>query len=233
MAIPAVIYCAAGNPEFVRIATNSGMAYGAQLPGTVYQDIGRLYFADQNWKRPSRYRYVEAITRARPHMASVLDWERPEQLPEVLAWAEDVAPHVEVVMVIPKVVGGVSRIPAVIGGRPVRLGYSVPTRHGGTDLPVWEFGRRPVHLLGGSPHAQMRISPYLNVLSVDGNYHQKMAVQFCQFWQPGTATYARNRWWPRLDEAGDRVTNDAPAEAFRRSCHAIMEAWRNLTPPTP
>jgi len=45
----------------------------------------------------------------------------------------------------------------------------VPTAHGSTDVPVSEFDGWPVHLLGGSPHAQHRLTHYLHAVSADGN----------------------------------------------------------------
>lgn len=152
MAAPALIYCADGNARFAEIAVNAGFLYGAQLPprGLPYPP----YFADQNWKNPNRERYMSELAKHRPFMASVLDWERAEQLPEVLDWAEDAAQFVDVVMIIPKVLGGIAKLPRRIGGKPVRLGYSVPTKFGGTAVPYSEFYGWPVHLLGGNPHRQ-------------------------------------------------------------------------------
>ena len=218
-----IIYCANGNKRFADIAIEHGFLYGAQLPGTVYRPI---FFADQDWKKPNRNAYMSALATHHPHMASVLDWENESQLAEVLGWAEEAAMHVEVVMIIPKVLGGIEQIPDKIGRKSVRLGYSVPTRFGGTELPIWEFGDRPVHLLGGDPQKQMMLCNYLNVKSADGNYAQKMAVQFAQFWAPGDARYAKNRFWPKLSEAGRHVAKDAIYEAFRRSCKNIMAEWR-------
>lgn len=228
-----MIYCAGGNGRFARIAIEAGFLYGAQLPDTVYFPLA---FADQDWKRPDRAVYMAALSEHRPRMATVLDWERDEQLPEVLAWAEEAAQYVETVMIIPKVFGGIARLPRRIGGAAVRLGYSVPTRHGGTQVPVWEFFGWPVHLLGGSPHAQMRIARTagLSVRSADGNMHMLMATRHCRFWVPGTARYASNRWWPTLREAHGQMwgdggaDSDAPYEAFRRSCKNISDAWRKL-----
>lgn len=225
--IPELIYCANGNARFAQIAIEAGFSYGAQLPGTVHF---RPEFADQNWKQPNREAYMNSLAQHRPRMASVLDWERDEQLPEVVAWAEDAAQWVEVVMIIPKVMGGISRLPRAIGGKPVRLGFSVPTKHGGTSLPAWEFAGWPVHLLGGSPQAQMNLTPYFRVVSTDGNMAHKMATQFCAFWD-GAKTTSRG-YWPSLKDfdgrfwgdGGDRA--DAPYEAFARSCRAIMEAWK-------
>ena len=214
-----IIYCANGNQRFAQIAIDAGFRYGAQLPGTVYR---APWFADQDWKKPNREQYMAALAQHRPHMASVLDWERQEQLPEVLAWAEDAAQYVEVVMLIPKVQCGIPQLPRAIGGKPVRLGYSVPTKFGGSQLPAWEFAGWPVHLLGGSPHKQMALTQYFNVRSADGNLHQLMAVRFCEFWKNGK--------WLELNEHGEHYENDAPYEAFRRSCENIMAAWRTQLP---
>lgn len=216
---PVLIYCADGNAEFARIAVETGFRYGAQLPprGLPFPP----YFADQNWKTPNRERYIAELAKHRPFMASVLDWEQSEQLSEVLGWAEDAAQFVEVVMIIPKVIGGVSKLPRTIGGKSVRLGYSIPTKFGGTPVPLAEFVGWPVHLLGGSPKKQRRLSGFLNVVSVDGNYAQKMAVRYNEFWN--------GREWCELSNYGGKVENDAPYEAFRRSCQGIMEMWH---PPT-
>ena len=225
-----IIYCANGNGRFAQIAIDAGMTYGAQLPGTTYFPVA---FADQEWKRPNRPAYMAALAQHRPRMATVLDWERDEQLPEVLGWAEEAAQYVGTVIIIPKVIGGIVRLPRRIGGADVRLGYSVPTRYAGTSVPPWEFAGWPVHLLGGSPHRQMEAAHYMNVVSADGSMTKKLA-QNGQFWTPGTARYARDRFWPRLIEADGRTwgdgssTADAPYEAFRRSCVSVMAAWAAL-----
>lgn len=228
MATPTLIYCGGGNATFADIAIAAGFEYGAQLPDDkVYREP--LYFADQNWKRADRVGYVAAVRTYRPHVASVLDWEHEDQLPEVLSWAEDVAPWCAVVMIIPKVQGGVSRIPRMIGGKSVRLGYSVPTKHGGTSLMVSEFQGWPVHLLGGSPHEQVKIYRYLpGVVSVDGNMAMKMAVRFgafYDFWYRG----GKRTHWPTLSGVdGARWVGNAPAEALRRSLNGIKALWRSV-----
>lgn len=222
-----LVYCAGGNRRYAEIAIVAGFRYGAQLPDTVYFPP---WFADQNWKKPNRRRYMAALAQHRPHMASVLDWERSEQLPEVLDWAEEAAQFVNVVMIIPKVIGEISRIPRRVGSADVRLGYSVPTKFSGTELPPWEFAGWPVHLLGGSPHAQMRLAHYMDVHSADGNMTNRLA-SYCMFWVPGTAHYASNRWWPTMREANDGTrleTGDLPYVAFRRSCENIVTAWKNI-----
>lgn len=228
MAIPELIYCASGNARFAQIAIDAGFLYGAQMPGTVYH---WPYFVDQDWRRPNLKKYAAAVKQHRPNMASVLDWEQCEQLPKVLAWAETIAPFVEVVMIIPKVLGGVPLIPRSIGGKPVRLGYSVPTRHGGTPLNYSEFYGWPVHLLGGSPQKQRLLTSYLDVVSIDGNMFQMMATRHSAFFDPLKQT--QRGYWPTLKDFdggkwGDGSdTADAPYEAFRRSCKNIIAMWQN------
>lgn len=92
-----VIFCSDGAPRWTPIAIEHGYRYGAQLPGTVYPEHGPLYFADQDWRAPRRDRYMAELARLRPTMATVLDWEREQQLPEVLEWAEEAAQYVELV----------------------------------------------------------------------------------------------------------------------------------------
>jgi hypothetical protein len=210
-----LIYCADGNRRFAQIAIEHGYLYGAQLPRTVYFPP---FFADQDWKKPNRAAYMAALAKHRPHMASVLDLEQESQLAEVLSWAEEAAQYVAVVMVIPKVFGIIPSLPRRIGGAEVRLGYSVPTKFGGTELPVWEFVGWPVHLLGGSPNAQMELVHYMDVHSTDGNYAGMKARKFGEFW-------TRNGW-VSLSAAGYHERQDAMYEAFRRSCENIMQVWK-------
>jgi hypothetical protein len=231
MAIPELIYCSDGNKRFASIAIEAGFRYGAQVPNTVYF---QPYFCDQNWRKPNREKYMAALGEYKPHLATVLDWEQSEQLSEVLDWAEEATQHIqEAVIIIPKVIGSIHLLPRRINGKQVRLGYSVPTKFAGTQVPVWEFEGWPVHLLGGSPKAQYRLTHYMDVYSVDGNYAQKMATRYNQFFVHGSARYASNRWWPTLREANDgnlwgdgTPTADAPYEAFKRSCANIMAMWQ-------
>lgn len=211
--MPEIIYCAGSSLRFASIAIDVGFLYGAQMPSKVYFPP---YFCDQNWKKPNREKYMQALAIHRPHIATVLDLEHERQLNEVLDWAEEASQYAQVVMIIPKVQGIINSLPRVINGKEIRLGYSVPTSHGGSELPLWDFVGWPIHLLGGSPHRQMEICRYLQVNSVDGNLHNAMAVRHNKYWQNG-------KWIP-LRSSG-YVERDAPYEAFRRSCVNIMSAW--------
>lgn len=220
-----VIYCASGNARFAQIAIDHGFKYGAQVPATVYYPP---YFCDQSWKAPNRLAYMAALNKHRPHLASVLDLERYDQLDEVLSWSEEAAQYAEIVMIIPKAFGIIECLPRTIAGKTIRLGYSVPTRFGGTELPVWEFAGWPVHLLGGQPQVQLGLCNYLNVVSADGNYAQRMAIEYGQFWSDRGIRGSANRYWPKLTEAGLATDVDVPYVAFELSCKNIMAAWNQL-----
>lgn len=215
---PELIYCADGNPEFAQIAVESGWLYGARLPATVYQPV---YFADQDWRNPDLVAYRDALAQHRPRVATVLDWEQESQESEVMGWCEEISTIVDRIVVIPKVPGTIPRIPTRFGDAEVVLGYSVPTSYGGTTVPVWEFGRRPVHLLGGSPQRQRELSRYLHVVSVDGN----MAAQQSRRGRTWTRRKTERGHWQQGRSVG--IGGDRPAsECFRRSLDEISLMWR-------
>lgn len=224
MHLPELIYCAGKNRQFEEIALSYGFLLGARLPCTIYHPI---YMADQDWKKPDRAAYMTALEEHRPSMATVIDWERGNQLDEVLSWAEEAAQWVERVLIIPKVHSGIDRLPRRVGGKDVVLAFSIPTKYGGTEIPIWEFAGWPIHLLGGSPQSQMKYAAHLNaiadVVSADGNMANLQAHR-CRFWSARKGTHGH---WVQLSEVGDCDQGaGANLRAFRRSCENIMAAWR-------
>lgn len=239
--VPEIIYCADGNKRFASIAIESGFTYGAQLPNTVYHPPE---FVDQDWRSPDLERYVDAVATHLPRMASVLDLEKMDQIDEVLRWSYAIAPYVrDCIIIIPKVTGAIACLPREIGDVPIRLGYSVPTLFGASSVSLVEFLGWSVHLLGGSPLAQFQLygdngqrrlieAPRLNIVSVDCNYHQMMAVRYNRFFVCSPNKSYKDKYWPTIVEAdgekwGDGSNKaDAPYEAFRRSSINIMNAWK-------
>lgn len=214
-----LIYCAGGNARFANIAIQHGFMYGAQIPSTFYHPI---WFADQNWKKPNREVYVKTLSIHKPYMATVLDLERPDQVEEVLGWGEDIAPFVEVIIMIPKYKGAISDIPLIIGGKPVRLAYSVPTEYGGSPVPLRDFHDWPVHLLGGGPTVQMELYAHLNVVSADGNAAQRHAMDGVIF--AGVTWKPIHKYMDCEKDGGDVMYR-----AFDISCENIKAAWQFTT----
>lgn len=221
------IYCDTQQQRCADIAVECGMHYGAQLPAkNVYHSP---YFTDQDWKKPNREKYVAAVSIYTPSMATVLDWEREAQLPEVLEWAEAVVPYTQSVVLIPKVHGGIARLPRTIGGKRVILGFSVPTSFGGTQVSVAEFRSWPIHLLGGSPKAQHEYYRKLTahgaeIVSADGNMASKMAIRFRRYWED-------NEWKDMPDQdpgAYDNPELDNRYIYFRISIENILSSWHDV-----
>jgi hypothetical protein len=225
---PTLVYCANGNPVLARAAVAAGWLYGARLPGHVGAGL-EVWFADQDYRSPDRAGYMAALAKHRPACASVLDWEHPDQLDEVLSWAEEAAQYVrEAVLLVPKVSGGIPLLPRAVGGKRVVLGYSVPSGYGASPLWLGELAGWPVHLLGGSPHRQMCLwRDYFRgqVVSVDCNivaWHARRGRSWQR--QRGRTSH----WW-QLRDLGDTRNRDVPLECFRRSLVEVRLAWEALT----
>ena len=228
---PMQILCAGGNKRYVEIGFMHGFMHGARLPNQS-EHYASIFFADQNWKTPNLDAYLKSIKKYRPYLATVRDWESKKQFEEVMEWGKAISPFVRKIIIIPKVLQGIPRIPPTIGGKEVVLGYSIPTSHGGTTIPIEEFEGWPIHILGGSPQKQISIWKQLRkksrVISCDGNYMLKLARNN-QFWSPKAIKSAKNRFWPQLQEVGaGMITHDSNYEACRRTCESIKNSWQLL-----
>lgn len=209
-------YCAGGNAAYVEAAVGLGWHTGARSGHTVYAAHRPLYLLDIHWVDYDWLRHLAKAKAERPALTAVPDILRKSDLAGVLAMAEEVAPFTNAVLIIPKTMC-IWKIPKTIGGTPVVLGYSVPTRYGGTYVPVKHFGGRPVHLLGGTPIGQLALAKqFPNLVSADGNMAQKMA-----HW--GVAFNAR------LHGVKDWEAHDGhpgvPLRALVHSLQNIAAAW--------
>lgn len=219
-----LVYCAGGERAFTRIAIELGYTNGARLPDTVYHPP--LGFADQNWelaKKDPTYRakYMQALATHKPRLATVQDLEHPDQLDDILSWAVEASGYVsEAVLIIPKYAGVIDMLPRALNGKEIRLAYSVPTKHGKTEVNPSEFRDYPVHLLGGSPVQQLRYSRALNVVSVDGNQAKLFAHKMSIFLN------RPDRYRPQLSSLGYKYSGvEAQLLAFRISMVNITAMW--------
>ena len=214
-ATPRLIYCAGDGRRFAQIAVDAGFEYGCRSDMRPHH---RVTLADLNWRRPRLDRHAAFVAEHRPALAVAPDVLTLDALLETLRYAERLARHAERVIIVPKAPGVMAALPHEPW---LVVGYSVPTRYGGADsLLAWEVTGWPVHLLGGSPQAQLRLRAYFDVISLDGNVHQRAA--------------RRGVWWSaetggwRTRDAAVPLGPDLPYRAFRRSCEEIQRAWTRL-----
>ena len=130
----------------------------------VFTDVG---FLDVDWKFYDFHRHLDAASALRPLMTVARDIECISALDEILSEAEQLRRFARHVILVPKDVRLKGRFDQLLPEEFV-LGFSVPTRYGGTCLPPSEYAR-PVHLLGGRPDVQRRFAAQMPVISVDCN----------------------------------------------------------------
>lgn len=149
-------------------------AYG-WLPGARYTNLrdvrdvefSRTGFLDIDWKNYRFDLHLAAAQKTRPKLTVARDVVDAGKLCSILAEADKLREWCETVIIVPKdpaLAGELeTQIPACF-----RLGYSVPTRYGGTEIPP-ECFERPVHLLGGRPDIQRKLADVMTVASIDCN----------------------------------------------------------------
>jgi hypothetical protein len=216
-----VIVCLGNNKDVYEIIRRTGLRYGCRLPEDTPDGDG-VYFADQNWKKPNLDNYLRSIQKHKPHIATVIDIESEPLFDEAMRWAYAISNHVRQIIMIPKIESAIERIPYEINGSEIVLGYSVPTSHGGTPISIAQFVHRKVHLLGGSPHKQLKLAREnkLAINSIDNNYIWMKANKFGEYWTG--KMNGESRTWIRssmLSGKGGRL------DAFEKSCINLLRAW--------
>ena len=154
--------------RIVQIAVGYGW-----MPGACYTNIrnvrefDKLGFLDVNWKRYDFKAHLEAAKVTRPMLTVAKDIEDIKELPLILEQAYQLLEYAERVIVVPKDEAFNESLDEAIPPEFI-LGYSVPTRYGGTTISTKCFNR-PVHLLGGRPDVQRRLADKMPVISLDCN----------------------------------------------------------------
>ena len=212
MAPPVLVYCAGRGGRFADIAVAAGFVYGCRSD---YKPSHLVGFADLDWKVPDLREHRSFVREHAPTFAVAPDVTDLDDMCWTLRYAETLAQWAERVIIVPKCAG---LIPCLPHEPWLMLGYSVPTKYGGTDLFLSEFDGWPVHLLGGSPNRQLNLAYYLNVVSADGN----AATRAAEF---GTVFNGKTHQW---DQGAEPQGEDLPYRAFARPCEQIKRAWENL-----
>jgi len=163
-----VVKFIAHSKRAVSIASQYGWLPGARY--TNLRDVrgfDRLGFLDVDWKHYDFRLHLEAAKATRPLMTVARDVEKRVDLERTIEEARELAMHCTYVVIVPKDLSLAAGLELTIP-QEFMLGYSVPTRYGGTHIPPSAF-RRPVHLLGGRPDTQRRLAEKMRVVSVDCN----------------------------------------------------------------
>ena len=163
-----VLKFVAHSKRVLQIATKHGWLAGARY--TNLRDIRKFEtvgFIDVDWKHYSFKKHLEAVKAIKPLMTVARDIERVIDLERTLDQANELCAHCKYVVIVPKHPALTERLNAELP-RTFILGYSVPTRYGGTKIPPQAF-KRPVHLLGGRPEIQRKSADQMQVVSVDCN----------------------------------------------------------------
>jgi len=210
-----IVYCAGANPRLTRIAYEAGYLLGIRSDRSSYDFP--ISFVDIDYKAPDFTAHLEIVKRHRPKYATVPDLSEiavdEADIIRAVKQAEQLAPYCEIVLIVPKLSEQIAMLPGDLA-----LGYSVPTKYGGIrTIPAWEFAERRVHLLGGSPHEQMKLARYMDVMSADGNMAQKIAIQFARYWRDGQ--------WIAHPERG-QGKEDLYLDCWQRSCQNIYRCWQ-------
>ena len=152
----------------LKIAVSHGWLPGARY--TNLRDVrifNRLGFLDIDWKNYDFARHLEAARLTRPLVTVARDIEEKRDLRRIIDQAFRLLEWATHVIVVPKDLSLEKRLCKAIPSE-FLLGFSVPTRYGGTQLSPAAF-KRPVHLLGGRPDVQRKLADLMPVFSIDTN----------------------------------------------------------------
>ena len=152
----------------ISIAMRAGWKPGARY--TNLRDcrhVGGPEFLDIDFRSYDFRTHLEVTSIVRPKLTIARDVFEMASLHSTIDQGYQLLEFSEKVAIVPKDVQLASSLEASIP-KDFIFGYSVPTRYGGTDIPMSCF-RREVHLLGGRPDTQYQLSKSLNVVSLDCN----------------------------------------------------------------
>lgn len=164
-----------------RSATQAGKTHDDFVHPEKWQHAFDLSFVDCLYEAYDHDVHRDVVARFKPKYATVRDIMTRSQCNEagiaffefdqIIEWAEELREYAQNVILIPKY-DCIDRIPDHF-----MLGYSVPSSHGSTPLPVEMFRGRRVHLLGGGWKTQLAYLAELgdDVVSLDNNYVNKLS----------------------------------------------------------
>jgi hypothetical protein len=211
-----LIYCAGQNSRLMQIAYECGYLLG--IRSDLLDFSFPISFVDIDYKQPDFAKHLETVKKHSPKYATVPDLSETRiseaDIERAVLQAEQLSSYCEIPLIVPKLSSQLHFIPTKYA-----IAYSVPTSYGGAKYGLWKLEGRRVHLLGGSPHTQMKLQRYLSecVQSADGNMAQKMATQYAKYWQGGR--------WRDHPQRGKGI-EDLYVDCWKRSCQNIYQQWQ-------
>lgn len=143
------------------------------LPGARYTNLrdiktfNQIGFIDIDWKNYNFAKHLEAVKATNPILTVARDIETHSDLDLTLEQANKLSEYCQFVIVVPKAYELGDSINTIIPSN-FLLGYSVPSKYGGTKIESEKF-KRPVHILGGRPDIQKELANKMSVFSLDCN----------------------------------------------------------------
>ena len=154
----------------ISLATAQGWKPGARytnLRDVAHVPFSQVGFLDIDWKNYSFDAHLAAAIKVRPYVTVARDIECISQLDSILIEAGKLSQYCERIILVPKDMRLEERMHYYVPNEFI-LGYSVPTRYGGTKISPKAF-QWSVHLLGGRPDMQRNLANEMPVVSMDCN----------------------------------------------------------------
>ena len=214
-----LIFCGDSKGKFGRVAIRHGWLYGCQPNKSTFLDD--VSFVDLDFKNMDKgtylQRYCNFIAKVQPKFAVLPDVLTEMHLYLALGIGERIAEHCEKLIIVPKMINSIERLPANIRNKPVILGYPC-SKYGNQTLEttILEFNqwKNGVHLLGGTPQKQFKLARLMPIVSADCRQHMNAATY---------GWYYKDGRFHRESEYTKK--HDRIVDLFEISCRNIKTQW--------
>ena len=177
-----------GRNDLTSYAEQYGWLVGSELSYIGHhENHGRtLDFIDMAWDEPKPDELLSACMKHEPKYAIAGDYEHVddgetvgEPIETVNERAELLTQWIDYPIVVPHRPGEPAKVPEC-----ALVGYSTPTRYGGTEAPMWEYQGKDVHVLGGTMNNIKLVIDHLGdcINSIDTNTMHRDATQYGEYW---------------------------------------------------
>lgn len=177
-----------GRYDLTEYARKHGWLVGSEISYlNHHENHNRIVdFIDMDWREPNPDALIAACMRHKPKYAIAGDYEHiddgetvGEPIDVVNKRARQLTEWVDKPIVVPHRPGEPKEVPDC-----ALVGYSTPTRYGGTQAPLWEYQGKDVHVLGGTMNNIKLVINHLgsSINSIDTNTMHRDATQYGEYW---------------------------------------------------